>query len=220
MARALFLYGGWPGHSPYQVAEWAISLMQDDLGFTVDATTDPFQLERDLTGYDLIVVGWTQALTTEDLTTKQEQSLLHAVSTGTGVAGWHGMAASFRSSLPYHFVIGGAFIEHPGGEAVEVPYPVRVTDRDHPVTAGVSDFSAATEQYYMHVDPTVHVLAETEFTGEHLPWLAGVKMPVAYVKTFGKGRVFYETLGHYVSDLEAPEVTRLVRQGMAWATRS
>ena len=220
MANALFLYGGWPGHRPYEVAEWAVSLMEDDLGLAVTATTDPFRFEDDLTVYDLIVIGWTQALTTEDLTDKQERSLLHAVSNGTGVAGWHGMAASFRSSLPYHFVIGSAFIEHPGGEAVPVPYPVSVTDHAHPVTQGVSNFTAATEQYYMHVDPTVHVLADTVFSGEHLPWLDGVRMPVAYVKTFGEGRVFYETIGHQPGDLLEPNVSRLVRQGMGWATRS
>ncbi|HET9648857.1 MAG TPA: ThuA domain-containing protein [Microlunatus sp.] len=220
MTKALFLYGGWPGHKPYEVADWATALMQDDLGFTVDATTDAFKLEDDLTGYDLIVIGWTQALTTEDLTDKQERSLLHAVSQGTGVGGWHGMAASFRSSLPYHFVTGSAFIEHPGGEAVPVPYPVNIIDRDHPVTAGVQDFTAATEQYYLHIDPTAHVLAETVFSGEHLPWLDGVKMPVAYVKTFGEGRVFYETIGHAPADLLEPNVTRLVKQGLAWAART
>jgi type 1 glutamine amidotransferase len=219
MTKALFLYGGWPGHKPYDVAEWATALMQDELGFTVDATTDPFKLEDDLTGYDLIVFGWTQALTTEDLTDKQEKSLLHAVSRGTGVGGWHGMAASFRSSLPYHFVTGSAFIEHPGGEAVPVPYPVTITDPDHPVTQGVEDFTAATEQYYLHIDPTAHVLAETVFSGEHLPWLDGVRMPVAYVKTFGQGRVFYETIGHAPSDLLELNVTRLVKQGLQWAAR-
>ena len=219
MADALFLYGGWPGHRPYEVADWAMALMQEDLGLTVSATTDPFRLEEDLTGFDVIVVGWTQALTTEDMTDKQERSLLHAVSSGTGVAGWHGMAASFRASLPYHFVTGSAFIEHPGGEAVPVPFRVTLTDRDHPVTAGVSDFDVATEQYYMHVDPTVHVLADTVFSGEHLPWLDGARMPVAYVKTFGEGKVFYETIGHHPADLLDPDVTRLVRQGIEWATR-
>jgi len=219
VTNVLFLYGGWPGHRPYEVAEWATALMTDELGFDVHATTHPFLLEGDLTGYDLIVFGWTQALTTEDMTDKQERSLLNAVSTGTGVAGWHGMTASFRASLPYHFVTGAAFIEHPGGEGVPVPYPVNIVDPDHEVTAGLKDFTAASEQYYMHVDPTVHVLAETVFSDEHLPWLDGVRMPVAYVKTFGAGRVFYETIGHTPEDLADPDVTRLVAQGMSWAAR-
>lgn len=219
MTKALFLYGGWPGHRPYEVADWAVALMEEKVGLTVDATTDPFRLEGDLTVYDVIVLGWTQALTTEDMTDNQERSLMDAVAGGTGVAGWHGMAASFRASLPYHFITGGAFIEHPGGEGNPVPYDVTIVDRDHPVTVGVSDFSVASEQYYMHVDPNVHVLAETVFSGEHLDWVEGARMPVAYVKTFGKGRVFYETVGHSPEDLRQDEVTLLVEQGIRWVTR-
>lgn len=218
MTRVLYLYGGWPGHRPAEVAEWATEQLHR-LGFDVEHTQDPFRLDDDLGRYDLLVLGWTQALTTEDLTPAQEECLLRAVAAGTGVAGWHGMAASFRASLPYHLVIGGAFVEHPGGEGYPQPYDVTIVDREHEVTAGVRDFSAATEQYYMHTDPNNHVLAETVFSGEHLPWLEGRRMPVAWVRTWGGGRVFYSAIGHSPDDLRDPDVTRLVRQGMAWAAR-
>ena len=218
MKRALFLYGGWPGHQPYKVAAWARGLLTS-LDFEVDEVQDTFRLEDDLTCYDLIVLGWTQALTTEDLSDAQERSLLTAVSKGVGVAGWHGMTASFRASLQYSLLIGGSFLEHPGGEGTPVPYPVFITDPGHPVTEGVTDFAAASEQYYMHVDPNNHVLAETVFTGEHIGWLDGARMPVAWARTWGAGRVFYNAIGHTPEDLQAPEVTRLVRQGMRWAAR-
>jgi uncharacterized protein len=219
MKRVLFLYGGWPGHLPYEVARWARGLM-DELDFEVEEIQDPHRLEEDLTGYDLIVFGWTQAQTTEDLTDKAEQRLIEAARAGTGFAGWHGMTASFRASLPYHFIIGAAFIEHPGGEGVRVPFEVKIADRDHPVTRGVEDFQVASEQYYMHIDPAIHVLASTTFDGEpDVPWLAGVEMPAVYVKQFGEGRVFYAMGGHEVEEMERPEMTRLVRQGMEWAAR-
>jgi uncharacterized protein len=216
--QALFLYGGWPGHQPYKVASWARELLaaQD---FETEEVQDPFRLEDDLTRYDLIVLGWTQALTTEDLSDAQERSLLNAVSQGVGVAGWHGMAASFRASLQYALLIGGSFLEHPGGEGTPVPYPVHITNHQHPVTAGIADFSAASEQYYMHVDPNNEVLAETIFTGEHISWLDGARMPVAWVRRWGAGRVFFNAIGHTPEDLQAPEVTRLVQQGMRWAAR-
>ncbi|GAA1982619.1 ThuA domain-containing protein [Nocardiopsis rhodophaea] len=218
MPRALFLYGGWPGHRPYEVAEWAHAQL-DDLGIQVDPINDPYLLEDDLTCYDLIVIGWTQAHTTENLTTRQEDSLLHAVEHGTGVAGWHGMAASFRASLRYNHLVGGSCVSHPGGEGVEVPYDVTITDPSHQVTQGVDSFSVASEQYYMHVDPTNHVLAETVFSGKHLPWIEGHRMPVAWTRRWGTGRVFYCSVGHYLKDLKNPAATRLVRQGMAWACR-
>lgn len=216
MADVLYLCGGWPGHSPYEVAEWAESQLAE-VGLTVEVTHDPFRLESDLTEFALIVVGWTQAHTTENLTVTQEDSLLHAVERGTGVAGWHGMAASFRASLRYNHLIGGNCVSHPGGEGIEVPYDVRITDTRHPVTAGVRDFAVASEQYYMHVDPANHVLAETTFSGEHLPWIDGYVMPAAWVRTWGRGRIFYCSVGHYPKDLQGPQASRLVRQGMAWA---
>lgn len=218
MSRALFLHGGWPGHFPDDVAAWARPIL-DDLGFDVTEIEDPHKLEADLTGYDLIVIGWTQAVTTEDLTEAAERRLDEAVRAGTGLAGWHGMTAAFRASLPYQFMVGGAFVEHPGGEGVDVPYEVAIVDHEHPVTAGVEDFQAASEQYYMLVDPSVHVLATTTFTGEHLPWVDGVVMPIAYTKRWGEGRVFYHALGHLPKDLENPPVERLTRQGLAWAAR-
>src|ERR1700739_3772806 len=56
VTKALYLYGGWPGHRPYDVAPWALDLM-DGLGFEVEETQDPAVFERDLTPYDLIVIG-------------------------------------------------------------------------------------------------------------------------------------------------------------------
>jgi type 1 glutamine amidotransferase len=217
--RVLFLYGGFPGHLPYEVAEWARGEMAA-LDFEVEEIQDPHRFEEDLTVYDLIVLGWTQTQTTEDLSDRAEQRLIEAARAGTGFAGWHGMTASFRSSLPYNYIVGASFVEHPGGEAVRVPYDVKIVDRDHPVTRGVEDYQVASEQYYMHVDPAAHVLATTTFDGEpDVPWLAGVEMPVAYVKEFGSGRVFYTAGGHELEEMERPEVTRMVRQGMEWAAR-
>ena len=219
MKKVLFLYGGFPGHSPYEIAAWANAQMRE-LNFDVEEIQDPHLLERDLTGYDLLVMGWTQSQTTEDLTDKAEARLMEAVRGGTGIAGWHGMTASFRASLPYSYIVGGSFIEHPGGEAIRVPYEVDIIDRDHPVTAGVENFQVASEQYYMHVAPDAHVLATTTFDGEpDVPWLKGVIAPAAWVKQFGDGRVFYTAGAHELEEYEKLPLTRLVRQGLAWAAR-
>lgn len=219
MTRALFLYGGWPGHVPYEVGAWATELMRG-LDFEVEEISDPHRLEEDLTVYDLIVIGWTQAVTTEDLTERAEQRLHEAVKGGTGLAGWHGMTASFRSSLQFSLIAGASFLEHPGGEGVPVPYTIDIVDHDHPVTDGVESFEIASEQYYMHVDPSAHVLATTTFSGEHFPWLDGVVMPAAYTHRWGDGRVFYASPGHVLDELRIPAAERLVRQGLRWAARA
>ena len=219
MTNVLYLYGGWPGHYPYDIAAWSRDLF-DELDFDVEESQDIFTLDRDLSGYDLIVLGWNNALTTEDLSDSQEKNLLDAVAAGTGVAAWHGAAAAFRASLKYHFLLGGDFIEHPGGEAYPQPYRVTITDRDHEVTADVEDFDVASEQYYMHADPNNHVLAETVFTGEHLPWLEGLRSPVSWVRDWGTGRVFYHSIGHTPADLANPNIRRLTKQGLRYAARA
>lgn len=219
MTRVLYLYGGWPGHQPYQVAKWANALFAE-LGFDVVETNDVFALDADLTGYDLIALNWNNALVTEGLSAAQEAGLLTAVERGTGVVAWHGAAAAFRASLKYHWLIGGSFLEHPAGEGVKYPYTVTVTDREHEITRDVTDFRVASEQYYMSVDPNNHVLAETVFTGDQLPWLDGMRMPQAWTRTWGAGRVFYSAIGHDPDDLADPQVTRLAKQGFAWAARS
>lgn len=219
MKKALYLYGGFPGHRSYELASWGRRLLEE-LEFEVEEINDPHLLERDLTVYDLVVLGWTQSQTTEDLTDRAEARLWEAARAGTGFAGWHGMVASFRASLPYSFLIGASFVEHPGGEAVRVPFTVKIVDHEHPVTRGIEDFEVASEQYYLHVDPAVHALATTTFDGapDHA-WLAGVEMPAVYVKRFGEGRVFFAMGGHELEEMERPEMTRLIRQGMDWAAR-
>ena len=220
MTNVLYLYGGWPGHSPYDIADWIRELVVGELGFAMDESQDIFTLDRDLTGYDLIIIGWNNALTTEDLTDSQEEHLLAAVEAGTGVAAWHGAAAAFRSSLRYHLMLGGDFLAHPGGEGYPHPYTVTITDAGHEVTRGVEDFPVASEQYYMSVDPNNTVLAETTFDGEHFAWLDGLTSPVAWVRNWGAGRVFYHSIGHASGDLAGADVRRLTKQGIAWAARS
>ena len=219
MTKTLYLYGGWPGHLPYEVAKWATGLMSA-LGHEVEETQDPSRLEEDLTGYDLIVIGWTQYTTTEDLSDRAEQQLHQAVRAGTGLAGWHGMAAAFRSSLQFSLLTGASFLDHPGGEGVPIPYTIDIVDHDHPITQGVGEIAIASEQYYMHVDPSVHVLATTTFSGEQWPWLDGVVMPAVFTHRWGAGRVFYASPGHVPNELQIPDVERLVGQGLTWAARS
>ena len=219
MTNVLYLYGGWPGHSPYNIADWTRDLV-GELGYSIEESQDFFTLDRDLTGYDLIILGWNNALTTEDLTDSQEKHLLAAVESGTGIAAWHGAASSFRSSLAYHLILGGDFLAHPGGEGYAHPYKINIVNHDHPITRGVHDFAVASEQYYKSVDPNNTVLAETTFDGEHVAWLDGLKCPVAWVRQWGRGRVFYHSIGHAAEDLAGDDVRRLTKQGIAWAARS
>lgn len=211
--RALFLWGGLEFHEPQQTSEHFADLLKHR-GYVVDVTSDVSALNHtdDLRSYDLIVI----CITMGEINDQQEANLLGAIKTGTGLAGWHGgLADTFRSRPNYQYAVGGQWVAHPG-DVIEYDVQVRP---GHEITRGIEDFAMHSEQYYMHFDPAVTMLATTSFTGEHDPWIDGVVMPVAWTKMYGNGRVFYCALGHVNADFDVPEASRLVEQGLVWATR-
>ena len=71
----------------------------------------------------------------------------------------------------------------------------------------------------MHVDPSNEVLATTTFTGDHAWWIDGVVMPVVWKRHYGKGRVFYSSLGHVAEEFNVPQMREIYRRGANWAAR-
>ena len=191
-------------------------LRESGFEVTLSDSLDSYLDEARLAATDLVVQCWTMGT----MSSQQADGLSHAVRSGTGFAGWHGgIVDAFRGEPLYSLVTGGQFVYHPRGF---VRYQVRpVADRaDHPVLAGVEAFTLTTEQYYVHVDPGIDVLAVSDFVADPAyPDLAGVVMPVTWTRRWGRGRVFVTTIGHSVSDLEVPQVDAMIRAGMAWAAR-
>lgn len=210
--KVLFVHGGWNGHEPescrdifvpWMRSEGAEVLVYDNLDCYVD--------EELMNSLDLIVQIWTMG----QITKEQEDGLLKAVKRGVGIAGWHGgLGDSFRNNTEYQFMVGGQWVAHPGGV---IDYDVNITDKKDGVTKGLKDFHMKSEQYYMHVDPNVKVLATTTFTGDHAPWIDGAVMPIAWKKYYGEGRVFYNSLGHVASDFSVPEALEIMKRGIRWA---
>lgn len=151
------------------------------------------------------------------LTGEEETGLLAAVRAGAGIAGWHGgMGDAFRNNTAYQFMVGGQFVDHPGGK---IEYTVTITAPQDPIMDGIQDFKMTSECYYMHVDPSNKVLATTTFTGNHFPWIEGCVMPVVWKRSYGEGRVFYSSLGHEPSDFDVIPCFEIMKRGMLWACR-
>ena len=213
--KALVVYGGWDGHQPKEVAAIYSELLEKH-GFsvTVSDTLDAYATE-DLTTYRLIVPIWTMGT----ITPEQLNPLLAAVKGGVGIAGCHGgMCDSFRAETEYQFMTGGQWVSHPGDNGVNYTVDIRVPD--HYITSGSPNmFTVVSEQYYMHVDPAVHVLATTRFPVADGPHVRNgvVDMPVVWTKWYGDGRVSYNGLGHDTAVVSQPEVLRLLERGCLWA---
>ncbi|UVI31380.1 ThuA domain-containing protein [Paenibacillus spongiae] len=207
MKKALIVWGGWDGHQPEEVAAiFEKTLRQENFDVTVSNTLDAYSDKELMAQLDLIVPVWTMG----SIEQSQLRPLLDTVHAGCGIAGCHGgMGDSFRNEVDYQFMVGGQWVAHPGNDGVL--YEVNMTDAEDPLTKGIGDFEVRSEQYYMHVDPAIQVHATTLF-GE-------VKMPVVWTKTWGQGRVYYNTLGHQANIVEMPQTLELMRRGFLWAAR-
>lgn len=211
MKSALMVWGGWEGHEPRQCMEVFAPVLENE-GFKV-TVSDTMDSYLDAGSYNLIVPLWTMG----QITGEQEKGLLTAIKSGVGIAGWHGgMGDSFRNNTGYQFMVGGQWVEHPGGI---IDYTVNIIKPEDPIVAGLKDFKMHSEQYYMHVDPGNEVLATTTVSGDTYPWVAGTVMPVVWKRMYGAGRVFYSSLGHVAADFQVPENKEIIRRGMLWAAR-
>ena len=211
--KALIVWGGWPGHEPEAGARVVEGILDDD-GFAVTVTADYDALGgADIDSFNLVV----PIITNDEVERPIVQRLSQAVRDGVGLAGYHGgLATSFRRSVDWHFLCGVQWVAHPGNI---IDFRVDVVEPEDPVMAGISSFDYRSEQYYLHYDPSVEILATTTFSGEHDPATAGVVMPVVFKRRFGAGRVFYTALGHVTAEFENREMREILRRGFRWAAR-
>ena len=215
MKKALLVQGGWDGHEPVQVADIFQEILQNEQ-FEVELsdTLDTFLDEDKLMGLDLIVPIWTMG----KITKEQVTPVLNAVASGVGISGCHGgLCDAFRESVQWQFMTGGNWVAHPGNDGTE--YVVNIKKGSNPIVHGISDFKVKTEQYYLHVDPVVEVLATTRFPTADGPHATNgvVDMPVIWTKRWGKGRVFYNSLGHHADVMDMEQNRTIMRRGFLWA---
>ncbi|MQA25860.1 MAG: ThuA domain-containing protein [Micromonosporaceae bacterium] len=215
--NALVVWGGWDGHEPERAVALFLPFLAES-GFTVRVETsfEVYTDEEVMGAADLIV----QCVTDGKATGEQVGGLVRAVAAGTGLAGWHGgLVDSLRADTDYQFLTGGQFVAHPG-DIIDYTVEIAPGHQDHPIVAGIGDFTVTTEQYYLHFDPANQVLATTTFTHPtQPPEVTGAVMPVVWTRRWGHGRVFASTLGHSVADLEVPQVNEITRRGLVWAAR-
>jgi len=212
MAKILVLSG--PNHNFAPSAEIIEQFLsaQDDLEVTL-SDDKAILTSSDLNAFDVCVfgTGFTKAVRQADgtlsrepdLTPEQEEGLLQFVSGGKGLVGIHGTA----------WWIGGRAVDLIGGHANWHPpgstFTVNINDSDHTITEGIEDFEVEDEIYMSAYAPNLHILASAEWQNQH--------HPMAWVKAYGQGRVFYTTLGHGPGTFERPAMQQLITQGTRWA---
>ena len=223
--KVVYVWGGWKNHHPEKTVDLFVPWLRSEGAIvevfnTLEVYADAAVMEQ----ADLIIQQWTIG----EMTKNESKGLQKAILNGTGMAGWHGGTGdSFRGNLNYQYMIGGQFVSHPGGKS---EFIVKIIDRKDPITKGLKDFYVKnTEQYYMLMDPNVKVLVTSKFTkasylkkgskkSENV--VTGSVVPVVWKKNFGKGRIFYNSLGHNIEDFDVPVLMEIHKRGIRWAAES
>ena len=156
-------------------------------------------------GFDAVIVLNT---TGEVFKSKQEgrearlqKSLVDFVKGGGGLAGIHSATDTYKNWKEYNDMMGGAFAGHPWHTKIQV----KNLDPKHPLTAafGGKDFEVADEIYQFRQDtasPDERRML-LSLSGEIVDKAKGKfgkegLYPIAWLDDYGKGRIFYCSLGH------------------------
>lgn len=192
--RTLLLSGAnnhdWQRSTPY-----IKRILEESGKFEVTVTEDPSLVLEDadaLEQYQLLFSDYNGPEWSDTAKANFEA----AVRDGTGLVILHAADNAFRGWVEYEKMVGLLWRDGTGhGEFHE--FPVKIVDREHPITAGMADFRIMDELYHrlvhLHGVP-YHVLA-TGFSAEERGG-TGNDEPVMVVTQYGQGRVFHQVLGH------------------------
>lgn len=137
-----------------------------------------------------------------DLSDDQNTALLNYVKNGGGLVVLHSASAAFQNSEEYIRLVGASFKSHATG----VFSPTTLV-ANHPVMRGVPEIKAWDETYlHAKINPDMTVLAVRKENNHDEPW--------TWVRTHGKGRVFYTASGHGPRPSTRPDDA----ENNAWAT--
>lgn len=222
-ARVLLLSGGQRQHHGYREQALYLSGLLEDTGrYEVTIVEEGAVLETPaLDQYDVLVVLADRRDPEFHFKEPQQRAIFRFVRSGRGYVSIHGADNAARDWLPeWREMLGGVFSHdttsgRPDGKTRKGTFPIRIVTPDHPITAGLEDFTLRDELYYhMQMEPGVEPLLVARH--EEAEW------PVAWTRTFGQGRVFHTPLGHRdfgpdkPDPLRDPNLGRLVLQGIDW----
>jgi type 1 glutamine amidotransferase len=219
-SKVFLLSGGKRQHHGYRdQALYLAGALENTGRFQVTIGEDAAILETPaLRKYDLIIVTADRRDDEFKFTQSQQEAIFEFVRTAHGYISIHAADNAAKDWLPtWKELLGGVFshVGLPDGKPRKGVYTVKIADTSSPITRGLKDFSIKDELYYqMQMQPDVQPLATIEYDG--------VDWPVAWTRTFGKGRVFHTVLGHrdFGPDkddpLRNPNLGRLIIQGADW----
>jgi type 1 glutamine amidotransferase len=165
-----------------------------DRGFVVEASEDPeWFMPGRLQQLAAVILVSTTGHPLGEPGTAALAALDEFVRTGGVLVGFHAASSTqYAPTLPYTNLIGGKFLDHPGGVRTGRCHAEGV----HPAVALLPEpFITEDEIYRMtNLRPDNRVILTCEAFGENR------RLPIAWHREEGAGRVFYSALGHGEND--------------------
>jgi type 1 glutamine amidotransferase len=184
--------------------------------FRVDCTQDvktDFTKER-LAGYDIVHFYTTGKLPiADDVLDYFINDWLKQK--GHGFIGSHSATDTYNNDKIYYEMIGGTFNGHPWNAGSQIT--VTVHDPSHPAAKPWgTEFTIKDEIYqFKNFDPTkVRVLMSMNMA--KTPMKKPYHVPIAWVKNWGDGKVFYISLGHQEDIWTNPKYMESILGGVKW----
>src|SRR5262245_33935578 len=142
----------------------------------------------------------------ETLAPQYEKALLDFVEGGKALIALHSASAEFTNSPKFISLVGAQFLRHGTGE-----FTAEIVAPTHPVMQGLKPFQTWDETY-------VHTKHNTVGRTVLMQRVDGAtKEPWTWVRTQGKGRVFYTAYGHDERTWAQQGFQDLVERGLVWA---
>lgn len=209
-------------HGSIPIADAAFTILGEKTGaYETVVTNDPRMFLPDrLAEFDAILLNNTTGTLFEDKAL--QASLLDFVKSGKGIAGVHAATDCFYDWEDFGMMMGGYFDGHPWNEEVTI----KLDDPHHPLNAAFEGKPLViADEIYQFRDPydrdALRILLSLDSNGTNFE-KRGMKRQdgdyaVSWVRSYGKGRVFYCSLGHRNEIFWNPKVLRHYLDGIQFA---
>jgi type 1 glutamine amidotransferase len=226
------------GESDTQYHDWRVStpfllsLLERTGRFDVKVEEQPSGITANtLLPFDLLVLNYMGPR----WGTETEHAVEQFVRSGKGLLSFHGVTygpfygmkydGAAERWMPgpdvgwpvYVSLIGASWKPSNIGHGKRHVFPVKWTNRDHPISQGLAQEFLANDELYHRLDllPTTQVLA-TAFS-DPATGGTGKDEPIIWTAAFGKGRSVHITLGHDLTAMSQPGFVTAFARAAEWA---
>jgi type 1 glutamine amidotransferase len=224
--KGLILTGFHHPDHPWQETTPVIKeALESDGNIIAEVSTDIEDLSRlNLKKYDFLVLNYCNWEKPEGLSDRSKEAFVKYLKNGGGLliihfanGAWHySLPGAEASDWPEFRKICRRVWNHQGSSAHDTydTFWVHKTTIPHFITEGIDSFETVDELYYNQEgnEPIEPLLAATSRN-------TGNDEPLAWIYTYGKGRIFQTLLGHDAESLNSAELKKVLKRAALWVSR-